>query len=422
MMQSSTRTHSIVKPRLQEEKKDDIDIEVYALGGQKKVFDSSVPETKHKKGISSFEKTQGDTEQQQNPEQTHHTFVENSRKDDAKPVMLKKSMLSTTRMTLLRAKHEHTIAGSYFRGRHNTFIFIPVEILSLILSTLGFFVSTNDPESDPTGLKSRRIGYTIGILGSLSAFIHAVDKHLNWDGRAAMHESCAISMQRILQDIRQAEYSDPNSCSLFDKSSSDTMLQITGREVKMIEKAEGDYDTALESCRSLIPSVISNAFSKLEVEFVMMVSPAGSGGSLLDDASSYMLLDYCFAELAIVLGDCLKAPSFVLPSAAWSVREAMASVKERLRRDAEEDLRNFFPYSESVQEFRKQHRVVPSFYRRTGSTWIQRMSTAFAGGSGAVAAAGPKPPLSRLTPRFVTELSDTIELDGPHTSESEEQV
>lgn len=191
-----------------------------------------------------------------------------------------------------------------------------------------------------------------------------------------MHESCAISMRRILQDIQNAECADPDSPSLFEKSSSNTILHITGREVKMLEKAETDYNTTLESCRSLIPCVISNAFSKMEVEFVLMVSPAGSGGSLLDDVTSYMLLEYCFAELAIVLGECLQAPAFVLPSPKWAVRKAMNSVKDRLRSDAEQDLTDYFLYSQQVKQFRKMNRDnIVSPVRE--SKWVTRLSTAF---------------------------------------------
>lgn len=203
---------------------------------------------------------------------------------------------------------------------------------------------------------------SVGIIGGISVFIQAVGTQINMSGRASMHDSCAICLTRILQDIRQAESSDRNGHSLFDKGKGNTVLNVTEREVKMLEKVENDYHTTIESCRCLVPSSISNAFSKLEVEFILMVSPVSFARNLpVDDDTCCMLLDYCFEELAIVLCE----STFFLPC------PDMDAVKDRLRSDAARNLAECFPYSKSVKEFQETNEELnPSPQDRRGN-WFK---------------------------------------------------
>lgn len=51
------------------------------------------------------------------------------RHDDTAPLDIKKSLLLTNRVMVIRGMHEHSIAATYYGIRHNTFVFMPLAIL-----------------------------------------------------------------------------------------------------------------------------------------------------------------------------------------------------------------------------------------------------------------------------------------------------
>ena len=80
---------------------------------------------------------------------------------------------------------------------------------ALTISVLGFAVSTTGNDGNANDTKV--MGLILGVMGALSVFIQAFSKSLNWEGEAAMHRSCVIQLQNILQSLLEIEMSDPIS-------------------------------------------------------------------------------------------------------------------------------------------------------------------------------------------------------------------
>lgn len=167
-----------------------------------------------------------------------------------------------------------------------------------------------------------------------------------------------MQLARILQNLQSVGMSDPKSPGLFDRSQ-DTVLHLTKREAKNLQRAESDFNTAIASCRSLVPDQIECAFSKVEAELVLMLSPVGTDGSLLDDDSCYLLLEYAFAELSIVLTAAIRPPKFMLPSPEYAVNKTMDSIKARLKVEASLKLTEYFPHSERIKKFQDGQNIDP---------------------------------------------------------------
>ena len=75
-----------------------------------------------------------------------------------------------------------------------------------------------------------------------------------------MHSSYAIQLAQILQNLQSIGISDPKSQGLFDRSQDTLLLHPTKREAKNLQKAESDFNTAITSCRSMVPGQIECAF------------------------------------------------------------------------------------------------------------------------------------------------------------------
>lgn len=267
--------------------------------------------------------------------------------NDGVPEDIRKSFISSLRCIVSSSCHQHKIAAVYYQARHNLYIFLPTQILALTISVLGFTVSTTG--NDGTN-NTKVMGLILGVMGALSVFIQAFSKSLNWEGEAAMHRSCVIQLQNILQSLLEIEMSDPISPGLFDKSYND-VLHLTKREEKSLQKVESDFNTACASCRSLIPIEVECAFTKIEAELVMWLSPEGSNGSLIADGSSYLLLESCYSELAIVLLESIRFPKMRLLSAYISVTKAFDAVKARLKAGSTTDLTEYFPHSTRIKNY-----------------------------------------------------------------------
>ena len=97
----------------------------------------------------------------------------------------------------------------------------------------------------------------------------------------------------------------------------------------------------------------------------------------MDDATSYMLLEYCFAELVIILAGAIKAPKFRLPAPEWAVNKALDTVKARLKVDGQVKLTDYFPHSKRAQLFQDGRLSTHEIEKHESRNWLNRMSRAF---------------------------------------------
>lgn len=136
-----------------------------------------------------------------------------------------------------------------------------------------------------------------------------------------------------------------------------------------MQKAKSDFNTAITSCRSMVPDQIECDSLKVEAELVLMLSPIGTEGSLLDDGSCYLLLEYAFAELSIVLTAAMRPPKCMVPSPEFAVNKMMDSVKACFKVEASLKLTEYFPHSKRIQRFQDGQNVYPP----KKLSWMQSM-------------------------------------------------
>lgn len=187
---------------------------------------------------------------------TYRQCKTNALREASQPVGSNPSaMLRTLFVGIEQKRHMHRLAAQHMHTIQTWFLFAPSISLTLFTGIIVFvFETTLKIDSDG------RVYAAIiaGISAFLSAFWQALNRQLSLGTQGALHESCAVTLQRLSEDVLRTV-----SSTAHDDS-------ITAEYVTLVREK---FEQVLDACPSTTPYVLESSFAAVSHRLNLMLNP-----------------------------------------------------------------------------------------------------------------------------------------------------
>ncbi|OEU19052.1 hypothetical protein FRACYDRAFT_237343 [Fragilariopsis cylindrus CCMP1102] len=160
-------------------------------------------------------------------------------------------------------RYMHRLTAQHLRAIHHWLLFLPAVLLTLISGVLVLvFEADLNLDDDKIDIIHVYSSITVGVLLLVSVLWQALCKQLDFGVQGALHDSCAIALKRLSEDI------------LLTLSAVAMVETIPAEYVAMIGEK---YEQAVDSCATptscTIPYKLEAAFTTLSNRMRLMLQP-----------------------------------------------------------------------------------------------------------------------------------------------------
>ena len=150
---------------------------------------------------------------------------------------------------------EHVLAAKYFSFRHFWFLFLPAALVTAFSAILSFLASSVVIEGHAS---AEWFTVIVGVLASLSVLIQAVSEQLQFRSRAAMHDSAALDLKSMVQDL---EFKSIQAIEYGEQAED---LNKKGQPIIKVDVYQEMFQQVMQACKSLVPPAIEQCFNTLD--------------------------------------------------------------------------------------------------------------------------------------------------------------
>ena len=148
---------------------------------------------------------------------------------------------------------EHVLAAKYFSFRHFWFLFLPAALVTAFSAILSFLASSVVVEGHAS---ADLFSLVVGALASVSVLIQAISEQLQFRSRAAMHESAALDLKGMVQDL------EFQSIKAIEYGGSSKLLE--GKKIIEVDVYQEKFQQVMQACKSHVPQAIEQCFNTLD--------------------------------------------------------------------------------------------------------------------------------------------------------------
>jgi hypothetical protein len=194
----------------------------------------------------------------------HHNMIRHTLATSQQVVANSATMLKHLFGSIEEKRHMHRLTAQHLRAIHHWLLFLPAVLLTLISGVLVLVfeadLNLNDDKIDIIHVYS---SITVGVLLLVSVLWQALCKQLDFGVQGALHDSCAIALKRLSEDI------------LLTLSAVAVVETIPAEYVALIGEK---YEQAVDSCATptscTIPYKLEAAFTTLSNRMRLMLQPS----------------------------------------------------------------------------------------------------------------------------------------------------
>ena len=225
---------------------------------------------------------------------------------------------------------EHVLAAKYFSFRHFWFLFLPAALVTAFSAILSFLASSVVVESHAS---AEWFTLIVGALASVSVLIQAVSEQLQFRSRAAMHDSAALDLKSMVQDlefksIQAIEYGD-DAHDLATKE---------GKPIIQVDVYQEKFQQVMQACKSHVPQAIEQCFNTLDDRLEESLRGAENLQDYVD-GDDKIVEDIRDAMLDVYILAAHEAQNVLTSQRFWpitvnvkkAVKQAMSTARDKLK-------------------------------------------------------------------------------------------
>eukprot|EP00573_Skeletonema_grethae_P010382 CAMPEP_0201695798 /NCGR_PEP_ID=MMETSP0578-20130828/7648_1 /ASSEMBLY_ACC=CAM_ASM_000663 /TAXON_ID=267565 /ORGANISM="Skeletonema grethea, Strain CCMP 1804" /LENGTH=312 /DNA_ID=CAMNT_0048181703 /DNA_START=43 /DNA_END=978 /DNA_ORIENTATION=+ len=187
---------------------------------------------------------------------------------------------------ILKDRKMHMLASIHFNHWGNS-LFLISAIVTLAQAGLAIvaqagFKSVTQEERE---VLQSNITMSISFLAAFSVFWQSLVKNWNYNGRASLHDSAASALGHLLKTADLKGRQEKAELKVKAKGTTTDADSAKGKESKntdLLDQLVKQYEQAIESCHSFVPSRIVAAFELLDNQIAVCNRQVDTGANTGD--------------------------------------------------------------------------------------------------------------------------------------------